>query len=88
MEAHAKGARGHVDCREIVKDNALASALPIVKVTHFLAKVTHEAAIGSIDQKELEILMAVLEKLLGSKHQIRYVWIFTFRLHERVETKK
>jgi Fe-S cluster assembly scaffold protein SufB len=58
MEAHAKGARGHVDCREIVKDHAVASAIPIVNVTHPLAKVTHEAAIGSVDQKELETLMA------------------------------
>lgn len=58
MEAHAKGARGHVDCREILKDQAVASAIPIVKVTHPLAKVTHEAAIGSVDQKELETLMA------------------------------
>ena len=58
MEAHAKGARGHVDCREIIKDHAVASAVPIVKVTHPLAKVTHEAAIGSVDQKELETLMA------------------------------
>ena len=58
MEAHAKGARGHVDCREIVKDHAVASAIPIVYVTHPLAKVTHEAAIGSVDQKELETLMA------------------------------
>ena len=58
MEAHAKGARGHVDCREIIKDHAVASAIPIVNVTHPLAKVTHEAAIGSVDQKELETLMA------------------------------
>jgi len=58
MEPHAKGARGHVDCREIVKDHAVASAVPIVKVTHPLAKVTHEAAIGAVDQKELETLMA------------------------------
>jgi Fe-S cluster assembly scaffold protein SufB len=29
-----------------------------VKVTHPLAKVTHEAAIGAVDQKELETLMA------------------------------
>jgi Fe-S cluster assembly scaffold protein SufB len=58
MEAQAKGARGHVDCREILKDNAVASAVPIVKVTHPLAKVTHEAAIGTVDRKELETLMA------------------------------
>lgn len=57
-EATAEGARGHVDCKEIVRDRARASAVPIVKVSHPLAKVTHEAAIGSVDQKELETLMA------------------------------
>ena len=57
-EGKARGARGHVDCTEIVTDQAVAQAIPIVKVTHPLAKVTHEAAIGSIDQKQLETLMA------------------------------
>jgi len=57
-EGKAQGARGHVDCMEIVKDQAIAEAIPIVRVTHPLAKVTHEAAIGSIDQKQLETLMA------------------------------
>ncbi len=57
-EAHAKGARGHVDCMEVVQGNARASAIPIVRVFHPEAKVTHEAAIGSVDKKELETLMA------------------------------
>ena len=57
-EGNAAGARGHVDCMEIVKDNAIAKAIPIVNVTHPLAKVTHEAAIGSVDKKQLETLMA------------------------------
>jgi Fe-S cluster assembly scaffold protein SufB len=57
-EAHAKGARGHVDCMEIVQGEAYASAIPIVRVFHPEAKVTHEAAIGSVDKKELETLMA------------------------------
>lgn len=57
-EAHAKGARGHVDCMEIVQGQARASAIPIVRVFHPEAKVTHEAAIGSVDRKELETLMA------------------------------
>jgi Fe-S cluster assembly scaffold protein SufB len=55
---NAEGARGHVDCLEIVKDQAVARAVPIVSVAHPLAKVTHEAAIGSIDKKQLETLMA------------------------------
>lgn len=57
-EGNAKGARGHVDCLEIVKDNAVARAIPIVNVSHALAKVTHEAAIGSVDKRQLETLMA------------------------------
>ena len=43
---------------EIVKDNAVATAIPIVRVTNSLAKVTHEAAIGSVDKRQLETLMA------------------------------
>jgi len=58
MEAHAKGARGHVDCREIIKDHGIGRAVPIIQVTHPEAKVTHEAAIGTVDKKELETLMA------------------------------
>jgi Fe-S cluster assembly scaffold protein SufB len=57
-EAHARGARGHVDCMEVVQGEAHASAIPIVRVFHPEAKVTHEAAIGRVDKKELETLMA------------------------------
>lgn len=57
-EGNAAGARGHVDCMEIVKDRAVAKAIPIVSVTNSLAKVTHEAAIGSVDKRQLETLMA------------------------------
>lgn len=54
----AEGARGHMDCTELVRDRAVARAEPIVNVQHPLAKVTHEAAIGSVDQKQMETLMA------------------------------
>ncbi len=56
----AKGpyARGHVDCKEIVQDEATASAVPIVDVQHAKAHVTHEAAIGSVDSSQLETLMS------------------------------
>jgi Fe-S cluster assembly scaffold protein SufB len=57
-EAYAAGARGHVDCMEIVQGQAHASAIPIVRVFHPEAKVTHEAAIGSVNKQELETLMA------------------------------
>jgi hypothetical protein len=57
-EGNAAGARGHVDCMEIIKDRAVAKAIPIVTVTNPLAKVTHEAAIGSVDKRQMETLMA------------------------------
>jgi hypothetical protein len=57
-EGHAPFARGHIDCVEIVRDDAVANAVPIVKVSHPQAHVTHEAAIGTVDKKELETLMA------------------------------
>ena len=57
-EGNAEGARGHVDCMEIVKDRAVARAVPIVQVNDPGAKVTHEAAIGSVDQRQMETLMA------------------------------
>ena len=57
-EGNAAGARGHVDCMEIVKDHAVARAVPIVEVNNPLAKVTHEAAIGSVDKRQMETLMA------------------------------
>ncbi|MFW6266029.1 MAG: SufB/SufD family protein [Halanaerobiales bacterium] len=58
MTATAPGAKGHVDCTEIIKDDARARAVPIVDVGHPEAKVTHEAAIGSVDSTQLQTLMA------------------------------
>ena len=57
-EGNAPLARGHVDCVEIVRDQAVASAVPVVRVTNDRAQVKHEAAIGTVDKKELETLMA------------------------------
>lgn len=57
-EGNAAGARGHVDCMELIRDRAVARAVPVVNVTNPLAKVTHEAAIGTVDRRQLETLMA------------------------------
>lgn len=58
ITADANGARGHVDCKEVVQGDGLAKAVPIVEVNHPGAHVTHEAAIGSVDSKQLETLMS------------------------------
>jgi hypothetical protein len=58
-EASAPGATGHVDCKEIVQGvGSRARAIPIVRVTDENARVTHEAAVGKVSQKELDTLMA------------------------------
>jgi len=77
LSATAAHARGHVDCKEIVQDSAVATAVPIVEVRHPQARITHEAAIGSVDSKQLETLMSrglseeeavgmIIEGLLGA----------------------
>lgn len=55
---NAAGARGHVDCLEIVRGQGRVAAIPEVRVSHPQAKVTHEAAIGGVDHRQLETLMA------------------------------
>ncbi len=56
---NAPRCRGHIDCSEIVRgENVVVKAVPVVIVNNETARVTHEAAIGSIDKKQLETLMA------------------------------
>jgi Fe-S cluster assembly scaffold protein SufB len=57
-EGNAPGAVGHMDCTEIVRGDAVARNVPVVVVRDDQARVTHEAAIGSVSGKELETLMA------------------------------
>ena len=52
------GAVGHMDCTEIVRGEAVARNVPVVVVRDDRARVTHEAAIGSVSRRELETLMA------------------------------
>jgi len=58
LTASAAGAVGHVDCKEIVQGRAVAHAVPVVQVNHPKAHITHEAALGSVDSRQLETLMA------------------------------
>jgi Fe-S cluster assembly scaffold protein SufB len=57
-EGNAPGAVGHMDCTELVRGQAVARNVPVVVVRNDRARVTHEAAIGSVNKKELETLMA------------------------------
>lgn len=59
VTGNAPFARGHVDCVEILTGpEARASAIPKLLVNDQRAKLTHEAAIGSVDKKQIETLMA------------------------------
>lgn len=58
MEGNATDARGHMDCTEIVRGQAQAHNEPSVVVRNDQAQVTHEAAIGTVNRKELESLLA------------------------------
>jgi uncharacterized protein len=58
MEGNAPGTRGHMDCTEVVRDGAVARNTPSVIVRDDQAQVTHEAAIGTVNRKELESLLA------------------------------
>lgn len=57
-EGNAPFAKGHMDCTEIVRGDAIASNVPKVIVKDDRAHITHEAAIGTVNHKELETLMA------------------------------
>ena len=58
IDGAAPGARGHVDCAEVVQGEARAEASPVVRASHPEAEVTHEAAIGRIANDKIEGLMA------------------------------
>ncbi len=59
IEGNAPYTRGHIDCQEVVQgDKTRASSTPIISVKNPLATVTHEAAIGRINRREIETLMA------------------------------
>jgi hypothetical protein len=58
MHGLAPHTRGHMDCTEVVSDRAVAKNVPVVYVNHYTSKVTHEAAIGSVDRKQVETLMS------------------------------
>ena len=69
-EAKAKGARGHLDCQEIVVGSSIAQSIPIIKVNHPEARITHEASVGKVNQKELETLMT---RGLSEKEAIDFI---------------
>ncbi len=55
-EANAPG-KGHVECNEILMDNASAETIPMLISNNSNAILTHEASIGKMDEKKIQTLM-------------------------------
>ena len=54
----ATGAIGHLDCQEIiVGKDSFAQSIPVIAVNNPEARITHEASVGKVSQKELGTLM-------------------------------
>ncbi|MEI8339601.1 MAG: SufD family Fe-S cluster assembly protein [bacterium] len=49
---------GHLDCVEIIADQATAEAKPGIKVANPTARVTHEAVVGRVNNTQLETLLS------------------------------
>lgn len=56
--ARESGTRGHVECTEIIVDDGVVKAYPSIEARHPKARITHEASLGGVDNKQLETLMA------------------------------
>ncbi|WP_148679749.1 SufB/SufD family protein [Methanopyrus kandleri] len=58
ISGEADGARGHVECSEIIKGGGKVVSVPKLRVVHPGARLTHEAALGTVEKKEVETLMS------------------------------
>ncbi len=50
--------KGHIDCSEIVTENSIAISKPELEVINETSRLTHEAAIGRIEEEKIKLLMA------------------------------
>ncbi|ABR30468.1 hypothetical protein SU69_03075 [Thermosipho melanesiensis] len=51
--------KGHISCEEITKGEYVnVSTIPVLRINNDLSELTHEASIGRVNQKQLEVLMA------------------------------
>lgn len=59
LKSYARGVRGHLECRSLLlSDKAKAVAYPNLKSTSPDATLTHEAAVGKIEDEHLYYLMS------------------------------
>ena len=58
ISGEGENSKGHIDCSEIIMDKAIAISKPELEVINETARLTHEAAIGRIEEEKLKLLMA------------------------------
>ncbi len=58
ISGEAPGARGHVECSEIIRGDGRVESVPKLRVVDPDARLTHEAALGTLERREIEALMS------------------------------
>jgi Fe-S cluster assembly scaffold protein SufB len=58
IQGNSDGCRGHLECRGLLLDKeSILEAIPILRATRSGAELSHEAAIGKLNEEELTYLM-------------------------------
>ena len=58
MIGEGNNSKGHLECDEIVMDKAIVRTIPELEVINETSRLTHEAAIGKIEEDKINLLMA------------------------------
>ncbi len=58
LEGNVVGVKGHLECKGLILNDGLLHAIPELKARVPGVELSHEAAVGKIDQREIEYLMA------------------------------
>ncbi|MFW6082161.1 MAG: SufB/SufD family protein [Desulfosalsimonas sp.] len=58
MDAQSEGVKGHLECKGLILKEGIMHAIPELMARVPGVDMSHEAAVGKIDQREIEYLMA------------------------------
>jgi len=58
LEGKVEGVKGHLECKGLILSDGMLHAIPELKAFVPGVEMSHEAAVGKIDQREIEYLMA------------------------------
>ncbi len=58
IKGNVKGVKGHLECKGLILKDGLLHAIPELSASTPGVEMSHEAAVGKIDKREIEYLMA------------------------------